>query len=162
MHFIEKEIHLDPDVHYQLVSDVENDVTDKNVDPGASGAHYKPHKWKDPHYDWLLDLIKDEVEKTLNKRFRVGPWWFLKCEDEDSTLPHEHSRMADWVAIYYFEAPEGSGPLYFNDHDVYIYPYSGLLVIHEADLVHQAFKNDKPGIKRYNMVVNFWEYNESV
>lgn len=155
--YLKIEIPLEPDVLKQLEEDIDMDVADRKTHPKVGAAYYQPNRWGDDYYDWLVDLVKQRTEETLGRELVVGPWWLMSYVSNEITLPHSHVNMADWVTIYYFSAPEGSGALYFNTLDETVYPYTGLAVIHKGDEMHEVFKNSREDITRRNLVINFWE-----
>lgn len=147
-------LQLDPDTRYQLIEDVSNDVGDRGTDVGAKCSFYQPKKWKDNHYDWLVDLVKEKIQSELDSNLSVVDYWFMSYEYGEEVEPHEHCDKCDWVAIYYFEAPEGSGVLHFTDLDISVYPYTNLLIVHRSNLWHQVLSNTDPNITRYSLVMN--------
>lgn len=121
----------------------------------ARCSTYSPYFLGDDSFDFLKDMIDTKVRDILQEDLDVLNWWVMKYKGNDHTDEHDHRPFARWVAIYYIDAPSGSGELYFPHINVTIKPETGMLVIHSADLVHGVRKNSSPDIERYNMVINY-------
>jgi hypothetical protein len=121
----------------------------------TKAATYSPHSLGDNTFDFLKNIIDKRVFELTQTELKTYSWWVMKYKGEDYTEEHSHNPQANWVAIYYIDAPENSGALYFPDINVLIKPRTGMLVVHKADLIHGVRKNASPDIERYNMIVNY-------
>ena len=157
-------ITLDPNDIINLKDIISENATDPHkegiavsgVAPvGAYCSTYSPYLLGDDSFDFLKDMVHQKVSDILHEEVNVFNWWVMKYKGDDHVEEHGHGSRVQWVAVYYIDAPHGSGELYFPDINVSIKPKTGMLVIHPADLVHGVRKNSFPDIERYNMVVNF-------
>lgn len=161
---IKDEIHLEPHIQKKLVEDVNSDIAPRELER-PNNFHssvkenigfYHPAKWGDDHYVWLTKLVQKKLESIIKKPVQLKQHWFNRYMDGDVIESHYHA-AANWVTSYYFEAPEGSGPLNFPDENETIYPYTGLFVAHPGWMLHEVLPNTDPNIVRYNFVAN-WGY----
>lgn len=131
-------------------------ITVSDVNPKATrAATYSPSLLGDDSFDFLKNAINEKVFKLIGKNLEIHSWWVMKYTGSDFTHEHKHAPQAKCVAVYYIDAPEYSGELYFPDINISIKPKTGMLVVHDANLVHGVKPNLSSEIERYNMVINY-------
>lgn len=159
------ELQLDSSEREKITSSIDMDastprkngvrVSEVNFDT-TNAYTYSPDLFSDDLYNDMKNSVLDLIKMKIGDKILPDQWWVMKYTDGDKTNPHHH-RPWDWVAVYYIEAEEGCGALYFIDEDVRIYPYTGLLVLHKSYLGHAVDANTKENVKRYCMVLNMKE-----
>jgi hypothetical protein len=137
--------------NFTRVSDVDFKVTTSEI--------YEPSIAKNNYYDFLFDKINDLV--NVGNHYEKGDLWVMRYTNGQKTEVHRHEKWA-LIVIYYVDAPEGSGILYFPESGLEIKPYTGLLVVHDGKIQHGVKPNSKIDVERFCVVLNYRKRDEPI
>jgi hypothetical protein len=124
------------------------------------------HRWQAPETDALFAWMREQVAEAWDLPY---PWeqvhavaWANVAEQGAFTAPHDH-HLADWAAVYYASAPDGSGRLVLDGHPSgapsgAIPPEPGLLLIFPATWRHRV-EPTLSAIPRVSIAANFHSRN---
>lgn len=124
----------------------------KFEDRRSTAESYTPEFWGDILYDEIFTAM-DSIVNPYNI-LQADKRWLMKYTNGQYTKPHNHEEW-DYVAIYYLSAPTGSGALVFPEYDIRIYPHTGLIVFHDAKIIHAVEPNTVNNIERFCAVLNY-------
>jgi len=157
---ISTRIFLPCDTISEITQQIQNDASNvvrvsTVVETTTTSETYTPSIWGDDYYEELFDKIDSVVNDGTLKR-ELTSSWVMRYTGDQNTLVHQHDRWHK-VAIYYIDAPAGSGTLYFPEADpvLEITPVTGMLVVHDGNIAHGVRKNTIENIERYCAVLNY-------
>ncbi|MDO7613833.1 MAG: 2OG-Fe(II) oxygenase family protein [Crocinitomicaceae bacterium] len=102
--------------------------------------------------DWKTMLSSfDELENIISKQIvedcTFKDHWGAVYRDGDYAKPHDHGE-SDISFVFYLDAPEGSGEIYFNQIDVSVKPKNKMLMLFPGTVIHEVWPNTTSGIER--------------
>lgn len=120
---------------------------------------YRVSNLKAEMTNWKTELksffqLESHIVNQYTKRCTFLDHWGAIYRDDDHALPHNHDLYGAHAGpnflsfVFYVDAPEGSGKIYFSEVDLTVEPQNKMLVTFPTTVVHEVYPNTISGIER--------------
>lgn len=146
-----KFLNINQEIIDGLISEI-NELGDQmNRTTNVKGSMTSYHT-ATPYFLKLQEIIEENLD------FKVVDIWGHILREQDHVLPHHHAGMEhpeQYASfVFYLDAPEGSGELYFPTYDLELIPKNNLLTLFDVDVIHEVLPNHNPNISRISVAGN--------